>query len=75
MPADSSWKMPVVSPEASSSNVRRVVERDRVEVDLDAAFLSDEVDRLAEDRQVRQAEEVELQQAERLDARASRTGS
>ena len=67
MPADSSWKMPVVSPEASSSNVRGVVERDRVEVDRDAAVLAHQVDRLAEDRQVRQAEEVELEQPERLD--------
>ena len=33
MPADSSWKTPVVSPEASSSKVLRVVERDVVEVD------------------------------------------
>ena len=30
-------------------------------------FVAHEVDRLAQDRQVRQAEEVELQQAERLD--------
>ena len=53
----------------------RVVERDRVEVDLDPPFLPDEVDRLAEDRQVRQAEEVELQQARAPRCRASRTGS
>ena len=59
--------MPVVSPEASSSNVLRVVERDVVEVDLDAALGADVVDGLAEDRQVRQAQEVELEQAERLD--------
>ncbi len=45
----------------------RVVERDRVEVDLDPALLADEIDGLAEDREVGQAEEVELQQAERLD--------
>ena len=59
--------MPVVSPEARSSNVLGIVERDRVEVDLDPPLLADEVDRLAEDRQVREAEEVELQEAERLD--------
>ena len=67
MPGDSSWKTPVVSPEASSSKVLRVVERDVVEVDLDPAVVADEVDRLAQDGQVRQAQEVELEQAERLD--------
>ena len=67
MPADSSWKMPVVSPDASSSKVRRVVERDRVEVDRLAAVRADQVDCLAQDRQVRQPEEVELQQPQRLD--------
>ncbi len=45
----------------------RVVERDRVEVDLDAAMLAHEVDCLAEDRQVRQAEEVELEEPQGLD--------
>ncbi len=45
-----------------------VVERDAVEVDLDAAVLADEVDRPAKDREVGEAEEVELEQAERLDA-------
>ena len=45
----------------------RVVERDRVEIDGDPAVLLDEVDRLAQDRQVREAQEVELEQAQRLD--------
>ncbi len=44
-----------------------VVERDVVEVDDDAPLGPDEVDRLAEDRQVREAEEVELEEAEGLD--------
>ncbi len=68
MPADSSWNTPVVSPEARSSNVRGVVEGDVVEVDRDAALGPDEVDGLAEDRQVREAEEVELEEAQRLHA-------
>ncbi len=38
-----------------------------VEVDLDPAIGPDEVDRLAQDRQVREPQEVELEQAERLD--------
>ena len=47
----------------------RVIERDVVDVDaLAAPLLEDEVDRLAQDGQVRQAQEVELEQAERLDA-------
>ena len=46
---------------------RGVVERDRIEVDLDPAVGLDQLDRLAQDRQVRQAEEVELEQPERLD--------
>ena len=45
----------------------RVVERDRVEVDLDPAVRLDHVDGLAQDGQVREPEEVELQQPERLD--------
>ena len=44
----------------------RVVQRDPVQVDLDAAVRPDQVDRLAQDRQVRQAQEVELEQAQRL---------
>ena len=38
-----------------------------VEVDLDPAVVADQLDRLAQDRQVRQPQEVELEQAERLD--------
>ena len=45
-----------------------VLERQVVEVDLDAALLLDEVDGLAQDGQVGEAQEVELEQAERLDA-------
>ena len=45
-----------------------VVERDGLEVDLDRAVVADEVDRLAQDREVGQAQEVELEQAEGLDA-------
>jgi hypothetical protein len=52
---DSSWKTPVVSPDASSSKVvassSGIVSRSM----LDAAVVADEVDRLAQDRQVRQA--------------------
>ena len=59
--------MPVVSPEARSSNVEASSSGIVVEVDLDPPLLPDEVDRVAEDRQVREAEEVELQEAERLD--------
>ena len=44
-----------------------VVERDAIEIDLDAALLPDEVDGVTQDRQVREAEEVELQESERLD--------
>ena len=68
MPADSSWKMPVVSPDARSREGSGVVERDPVEIDLDAAVLAHEVDGLPEDGQVRQPEEVELEQPQRLDA-------
>ena len=46
----------------------RVVERDVVEVDRDAAVLRDQVHGLAQDREVGQAQEVELEQAQRLDA-------
>ena len=46
---------------------RGVVERDPVEVDLDAPVLPHEVHGLAQDREVRQPEEVELQQPQRLD--------
>ena len=67
MPADSSWKMPVVSPVLEQLEGLRVVERDVVEVDLDAAVGLDQVDRVLEDREVRQAQEVELEQAQRLD--------
>ena len=67
MPADSSWNTPVVSPEASSSNVVASSSGIVVEVDRDAAHLADQVDGLAQDRQVREAEEVELEQAQRLD--------
>ncbi len=45
-----------------------VVERDGLEVDALAAVLLDEVDRLAQDGQVGEAQEVELEQAQRLDA-------
>ena len=45
----------------------RVVERDRVEIDGDAAMVLHEVDRLAEDRQVREPQEVELEQPQGLD--------
>ena len=45
----------------------RVVERDRVEVDGDLPVGLHHVDRLAQDGQVREPEEVELQQPERLD--------
>ena len=45
----------------------RVVERDRVEIDGDPAVFLHEIDRLAEDRQVREPQEVELEQAHRLD--------
>jgi hypothetical protein len=44
-----------------------VVERDRVEVDCLAPVRADQVHCLAQDRQVRQSEEVELQQPQRLD--------
>ena len=68
MPGDSSWNTPVVSPGAQQLERLRVVERDAVEVDaLDAPLLGDEVDGLAQDRQVGEAQEVELQQAQRLD--------
>ena len=46
----------------------RIVERDPLQVDLHAAVLADQVDRLAQDGQVREAQEVELEQAQRLDA-------
>jgi len=39
-----------------------------VEVDVLAALMLDQLDSLAQDGQVRQAEEVEFEQAERLDA-------
>ncbi len=44
-----------------------VVERDPIEIDGDPAVRGHELHRLAEDRQVREAQEVELEQAERLD--------
>ena len=47
---------------------QRVVERDRVEVHRDVAVVADQVDGLAQDREVGQAEEVELEQAQGLDA-------
>ena len=46
----------------------RVVERNVVEVELDPALLPDQVDGVAQDRQVGEAEEVELEESERLDA-------
>ncbi len=45
-----------------------VLQRQPVEVDLDASLLLDEVDGLAQDGQVGEPQEVELQQAQRLDA-------
>ena len=45
----------------------RVVERDGVQVDDDVPVLAHEVHRLAQDREVGQAQEIELQQAHRLD--------
>ena len=46
----------------------RVVERDAVDVDLDAPRGLDHLDAVGDDVEVAQAEEVHLQQAERLDA-------
>ncbi len=46
---------------------QRIVERDRVEVHGDVAVVADQVDGLAQDREVGQAEEVELEQAQGLD--------
>ena len=68
MPADSSWNTPVVSPEASSSNVVASSSGMLSRSTSIAAVLADQVDGLAQDREVGQAEEVELEQAQRLDA-------
>ena len=43
-----------------------IVQRDPVQVDLDAAVRPDQVHRLAQDRQVREAQEVELEEPQRL---------
>ena len=59
MPDDSNWKTPVESPRASIAYVFRVVERERADVDA-----ADELDRLVDDVEVAQAEEVHLQEAE-----------
>ena len=47
---------------------RLVVERDVVDVDLDAAGGADQLERVGDDVQVPQAEEVHLQQTQLLDA-------
>ena len=44
-----------------------IVQGDRLEVDRDAPDGPDEIDRLAQDREVRQAEEVELEEPQGLD--------
>ena len=59
--------MPVVSPEASSSKVVASSSGIASRSISIAAVRPDEVDRLAQDGQVRQAQEVELEQPERLD--------
>ena len=68
MPADSSWNTPVVSPDASSSNVVRSSSGMSSRSTSIDAVVVDQVDRLAQDREVGQAQEVELEQAQRLDA-------
>ena len=59
--------MPVVSPEASSSNVVASSSGIWSRSIATPSVGLDQLDRLAQDRQVGQAQEVELQQAQRLD--------
>ncbi len=59
--------MPFVSPRQNTANVFGVVERKLVRIDPLAARLLDELDRLRQDREVAQAEEIHLQQAGPLD--------
>ena len=65
----SSWNTPRVSPRASSSYVGLVVQRQRQQVELLAVVELDVLDRVVDDRQVAQAQEVHLEQAERLAGR------
>ncbi len=74
MPPLSSWKMPLVSPRQSRANVSCVVQRKLVGIDPLAGGLLDQLDRLGENRQVPQAEEVHLQQAGPLRRRPSPIG-
>ncbi len=67
MPPLSSWNTPFVSPRHSRANVAAIVERELERIDPLAGRLLDQVDGLAQDRQVAQAEEVHLQQTGRLD--------
>ena len=68
MPADSSWKTPVVSPEASRSKVFESSSGIFSRSISSPRCVADQVDRLAQDRQVREAQEVELEQAQSVDA-------
>ena len=64
MPSDSSWNTPLASPRCKQLVGLRVVERQLVQVDLDAARLLDQLDGVVEQRQRAQAEEVHLEQAD-----------
>ena len=66
MPWLSTWNTPTTSPRASICVGRRIVERQRRQIDIDAALLQ-QLHRDVEHRQRLQAEEVELHQSRRLD--------
>ena len=70
----SSWKTPSVSPRAEQLVGRRVVERQVLEDQRLAAVGLDVVQRVVEDREVAQPEEVHLDQAERLARRVVELG-
>ena len=67
MPPLSSWKMPFVSPRQSSANVSASSSGNLYGSTRSPRRLLDQLDRLGQDRQVAQAEEVHLQQAGRFD--------
>ena len=68
MLAPSSWNTPIESPPAQQREREGVVEGDPVDVELGTARVPDDLERVADDVEVAQAEEVHLEEAEVLDA-------
>ena len=64
----SSWNTPIESPRLQQVEGLLVVERDGVDVEVDAPELLDDPQRVGDDVEVAEPEEVHLEQAEVLDA-------